>query len=66
VHTILVKDKDDSIPIRNLYLMLHSCNYNVDSFIEKNENGEFNDYDGSENKTPEDYNPRSNVYVMEK
>jgi hypothetical protein len=34
----------DSAPVRNLYLMLHSCNYDVEDFLKKFEEGEFENF----------------------
>ena len=53
----------DVISMRNLYLMLNSCNYNVTAFLEKCKQGEFDHFDGSEQKTPDPFNERSNVYA---
>jgi hypothetical protein len=56
----------DVVSMRNLYLMLNSCNYNVTAFLEKCQQGEFDQFDhfdGSEQKTPDPFNERSNVYA---
>jgi hypothetical protein len=59
-------DKDDSTTIRNLYLMFHASEYKVEVFLQKKEAGEFEAFNGTGLTTPPQFNPRSNVYVLDK
>lgn len=59
----------DSAPVRNLYLMLHSCQYNVEDFLKKLGEGEFQDFSGRDSAgnrlvTPPEY--RGNVFFLGK
>lgn len=59
-HKVEFNGKDDSAPVRNLYLMLHSCDYIVEVFLEKIKRREFEDFtdrdmDGNRLNTPTEY-----------
>jgi hypothetical protein len=61
----------DSAAVRNLYLMLHSCNYDVEDFLKKFGEGEFENFngcgsDGNRLSTPPVHNIRENVFVLDK
>jgi hypothetical protein len=63
--------KDYSAPVRNLYLMLHSCDYVVEVFLERIKQRGFEDFtdrdiDGNRLDTPPEYNKRANVFVLDK
>jgi hypothetical protein len=59
-------DLNDSTSIRNLYLKFYASNYDVEIFLQKRESGEFTAFSGAGNVTPPQYNPRSNVFVLDK
>jgi len=70
IHEVPV-DHDDSSSIRNLYLMFFASDYNVLTFIAKKESGEFESFDGTDDKgaridTPPKFNQRSDVFVFGK
>ena len=70
-HKIEFNGKDDSALVRNLYLMLDSCDYKVEVFLEKIKKREFEDFtdrgvDGNRLGTPPEYNKRANVFVLDK
>lgn len=51
VHHVEV-DRSDSTSIRNLYLMFHASDYNVETFLRKRDAGEFESVDGSASTPP--------------
>jgi hypothetical protein len=59
-------DTTDSTSIRNLYLMFYASNYDVKIFLQKRVSGEFTAFNGTSIGTAPQYNPRSNVFVMDK
>ena len=56
----------DASALRNIYLIMHSCQYDAEAFIAWIEENGFDGYSGTETKTPEDFNPRLDVFSIEK
>lgn len=64
-------EKNDSIPVRNLYLMFHASQYIVPTFLAKVESGEFASFTGTNAAgarldTPPEFDRRSHVWVVGK
>lgn len=54
-NTVLHQEEANTTSVRNLYLMLFACNYDVDEFLKRRDEGEFLVFNGAICTTPPDH-----------